>query len=1750
MAIVNNLIMQIDGQNIVVYPNTVGRAVYINESNGYNLIQALEDLKNNTVSEWSQVRNKPFISVGSDFRVIEGQLRLNGSLSMEWNDINNKPQVFNSSWTRIADKPESYPCNWNDIGYKPRTYPAEWDNILNKPNDFTSSWEDVKNKPNLFPTNWNLIEEKPDDFGGTWNALKNKPFSILNNNDFYITNNEELHINNLIYFTNDIDNLNIDSPYIYYNQNDNMKIKHILSNQIKGLLLANGYDIPFTATGYGRSSYSYNVDNRYRIIPGVNLFQIGSVIYGDDSNCILQLPQNSDNLFANGSIDISYLAYNQIDFSKVSSANYMFQGCQLLNNNFNINTLTSNLIYINLGSVIDYNTNILNNFNMNSIELSGTLAFQVNAQNYINNYLNYNYNKNNSLNLPGIVQRGWGNMMNYSISFYDFTTNIKFLLSMPINCLNYRSDTLIISEDNKPQNYSLNNNFYLIKNPITYSYNLNNVFNNNTYNALAAMDYVNIMVNNFELKSLYYYDNLLEIYPNKFFITKNNKTNAEEYLAFSYSAPRYSSLMKFGIYANKIIIHNLIDKNFSLYNFNYYGRANNNYWNYYANARVSQGVAFKFYLNSNTTIILDDFQSSCFANFYWNGFIETPGICFYQSAGTPIANLYYYNSNINNMPTSIIAKNIIANNSYIDVVHFGLNWYNYNNTLINSSTFSMQLIGNSKVNTYDYCLISGVNWEDRLTNYTLKINLNNLYQGTHYFNDATGGVYITYNYETSYIEIRNTNNNIDISAQTPVKIIINNDVNLINFLSDDSYGIEYYGGNYVQSFHCMSTSYPQYSVIRDIIFKPNGYLNDLSDFAVRLNNRIGNGSIIDLNTDCQIAYNITIVDNSLPTYIYVIKDSYMDTVLNNQNYVALSNNNGRYCAESNIYVINNLANHIKHKEFYYLWLSSMKDLSASIDKFEPYVYTTIPEGYNMIRQLNNNVYLYYNYDSTNDINSFLIYNNSNLNQYCSNSTLYLYNTTLTQNGLQDVFNFINNQPANVQITGYTFNQATLDGKLSNNIVNLAPTKNYFLYANNFNVVNCNDIIFDFGYNINYNNLSFYFKNAYFPPSTNIIINSYPSNSYAIGFQMFENSNISGNVYFDITNFYNLLFMYNNCQYLKALRLYSEVGDHTTSGKNCFYTAANCNNLVDIDIDILLNNANNTHHYWYLNFFASGCPNIRHFNLNINDINGGNNYLEVNLNQSCSSSYINYLRFSKYVNGGFYWSLPNLTRLEIEFNMNYYSGGMPFLAGHNVEYMRFIKVENNASYNYYSKYNNYFYGVTYNKLVYLPSLKNFFYTSYDWPYVTGCQNVVAIDMYEMNGSGSGYNSSQVWMTNLIIGAAPDGNVGGYNMYNMHSNVSFGGIPSKINAQYTSWEYMYQNAIRLLYSFMPGDGYTYGCFNNCNNLIVLELLYNKGNVYSMGNGCLNLPALKLPYPSYDNGSINYSFNYCPNLRVIDASRVLKIQESFTNCFSIETIYLNPNLTSLAYSFGNSTWSLRKIVYNGTKLNNYESAETMINRQTGFTFSFVLAEPIYSDGNESLCFAYCYNLQYGICGEHTQYMNYTYEYCYNLSNINIGDNVIGMHMTFGWCYNLQYALIKPNIVNYTNTYFSCNHLFEIRGIEDLNHNAILDSTFFMCSNLKTLNEFIINVAYLNYTFTSCPIEDNNIYIYANNYGSTILTYYNNEHRCNVHIRNNVNANLQALYGSSDPANFVWTPAAAGEDYQYYNETMNVYLYLDDLV
>ena len=348
MAIINNLYMQIDGNNIQVHPYTESNAVWVNKSNGYNLTQALADLKNNAASDWSDVKNKPFNTLGTDFKVTDGRLQLNGSFSMEWEDIENKPTIFNSSWGRISGKPSIYPSDWSVLN--------------NKPSVYNSDWNLIGNKPDAYPTSWDLISNIPTYFDVDWASIQNKPFYSINNQDFNVED-EDLSINNLIHFA-DAENFNndFDTGYLYTDLNLTQDISgYILLNAERRALL-NGYN---TLSPYG-TYYTSSVYSNNNQIEDYNLYTTSqndlNIIYGYD-NVMFECPENSSNLFKDGIIDYRYIYEHLINFSNIINGTNLFNNCKfIIHSELNIN---SNEFIFDLMNVQNFD-NIFNNMNIYS----------------------------------------------------------------------------------------------------------------------------------------------------------------------------------------------------------------------------------------------------------------------------------------------------------------------------------------------------------------------------------------------------------------------------------------------------------------------------------------------------------------------------------------------------------------------------------------------------------------------------------------------------------------------------------------------------------------------------------------------------------------------------------------------------------------------------------------------------------------------------------------------------------------------------------------------------------------------------------------------------------------------------------------------------------------------------------------------------------------------------------------------------------------------------------------------------------------------------------------------------------------------------------------------------------------------------------------------------------------------------------------------------------------------------------------
>lgn len=430
MAIINNLIMNINGQNIVVYPNTVGRAVYINESNGYNLIQALEDLRNNSTSEWADVKNKPFNFIGTDFKVVDGRLQLNGSFSMEWDTIQNKPTVFNSSWGRITGKPTIYPSDWSVINNKPIIY--------------NSNWESVENKPDIYPTNWNTINEKPNFFESEWYTVSNKPFNLLDNNYFYVDEADQLNKLSIlpnvfvpfydVYKNETIANNNI--PYLYYNgaMHNGGSSSNILPHLtniafVGGTYNANDDIIYYIANGLGINKKYLFVDVANRPINNM----VGYYTMPENSSYFFSLKSNGIDSYPSNfptNNNPKYTSWNGFNYYLVTNASHLFENSRV---GRNLNIFRSQFPNcINFNNFYYYPQNSNGGYSFTDVRITGDFS------NADINYLIHGYGNSEIVEL-------YMNNFNYLLNAYNrpmipFIANFQCSTSeyADVNFLNIR----------------------------------------------------------------------------------------------------------------------------------------------------------------------------------------------------------------------------------------------------------------------------------------------------------------------------------------------------------------------------------------------------------------------------------------------------------------------------------------------------------------------------------------------------------------------------------------------------------------------------------------------------------------------------------------------------------------------------------------------------------------------------------------------------------------------------------------------------------------------------------------------------------------------------------------------------------------------------------------------------------------------------------------------------------------------------------------------------------------------------------------------------------------------------------------------------------------------------------------------------------------------------------------------------------------------------------------------------------------
>lgn len=747
MAIINNLVMEINGQNIVVYPNTVGRAVYINESNGYNLIQALEDLRNNSTSEWRDVKNKPFNLIGTDFKVVDGKLQLNGSFSMEWDTIQNKPTVFNSSWGRITGKPTMYPSDWNVI--------------TNKPTIYNSNWVSVENKPNIYQTNWNSIEEKPEFFESEWFTVNNKPFNLLNTNYFYVDETEQQNklsiLQNIFvplydeYKNKEIEINNI--PYLYYNSNQSFNggtatrmLPHLMNIQFVGGTYAADDDIKYyVANGLGINVKYLFVDVNNRPVENVVRYYY--------------LPENSSYFFSikgNGisgsGWSISYdnnVKNNSIldvfDYNYVINASHMYEKSFVRNMSLNkyrfLNGKNFNNFYYLCPQMESFShIDIQGDFtgcDINNIicGVPDTVIGDFQIHNFI-------YDSGSGYNVPAVTfisnlkQRSDAS---YADSFFSniFISNCIFLLK---NC---NIQNLMLSQNVRLSNTKFLSGFTQYSRLIFYELNLNIDYNTNFIPQSTIPDgYLNIN-DGYSTSNISFPMKLLTRgwmpYTNSIFITR---ANAQYPFVYSYS---FGSLC-FNVHNVSTFANNINNINIllngasfvftncgSILNIEGFGNATRIYLN------ESQTPYFHFYSDKQAQTF--NFSLSYFrANFYnrlWGTKLSDSYFNFYDFTNigqldltcqtiNNINNLYFqfvnsYLSTNMVLQTSIDTKKVAIFNGFSRVQRLGMQWTDYttqHSVQVNSITFAQD-------NFYQLSEISLFQgrWSDYYQDITSNINI-------------------------------------------------------------------------------------------------------------------------------------------------------------------------------------------------------------------------------------------------------------------------------------------------------------------------------------------------------------------------------------------------------------------------------------------------------------------------------------------------------------------------------------------------------------------------------------------------------------------------------------------------------------------------------------------------------------------------------------------------------------------------------------------------------------------------------------------------------------------------------------------------------------------------------------------------------------------------------------------------------------------------------------------------------------------
>lgn len=1772
MSIINNLVMRIGQNNVVVYPNTVGQAVYMNIDNGYTLPQALNDIRNNAVSEWVNILNKPFTTIRqSDFQVVDGQLRLNssgGGGATDWDNISDKPNYFPSSWSLISAKPETFPSHWEDILGKPTYYPSNWSLLADKPEIYNTDWEHVANAPDAFNTEWNNIY--------------NKPFVFLNQDHFNVEQNNQLSINNLFIHLNEVE---------YSSLQDRNKINsfypYIIYHDIEK---SNGGGVE-----YYNSLILKQVSNIYNIIRQ-SQESIGTGFIVDRNNRIITYSNNKFNI-VNMIGDNTYLTEANHYYSAQNNDYIIFTSSPYtLYFNKNADNLFTGAMTLNNGLVNNISVSLIEtarnmNVNFEGTEAGNLALWMPNLVNFYNGY-RCRYSSYTSMRMVvGENLKNIEDIFNYSSNLNKpngIANNVYELRFL--NIYNYGHRALGSFDypcENINNLYFCGNNFLLV----TGSYSNNNKFNfqyfGNTHNLFIGP--LNLITPNEDsgysyIVDNYYFDN-----------TVMNSWVSLEYYAAS-NVYNLQNIVFIPSYSTKS------DK--------FYGRLafKTPYGIDPYTTNINIEVADKSYFNASHSIWMPDGMDKMIS--------VSNTILSWNSCDNFNIHLSYINTN------NLILSNYLSGYRYISRGFLSLSHLQIRNES-NGLWMVYNLFINQKVFYYSPNIKISIDNIQGLTTGYLSNNFS-----------VTSGIYSDcYNLHNLYIFSNISYGGLPVC--TNCNNLHNIWCNLLqsspNFIS-----IGFPNFYNCQNLQTLYTNFNNRVIVEGIFegsFKGSNFTRDIEFNLPILSGRV-NG-IFD-NVDIAYNKKIHILPNSfldIDTQTSLNAIFYAPNA-SNFGYIELSN--GRYYENFKLYIYNDYSfkesdfTGMDFKFHQVINNTSSATLStiSIINDIDLTKVAYSSSDANLINlgpyDLNNNSLYSTAYYNTVDKNMYLYYPTSNLyllstkgvkgtdswSSYQIGTTFgnkvkhlsFLYNANLkmplktnAEADMDNLFPWFCSGMTNLE-EGIDFNRfATARGQY------LTPFNAYYLYNGCYNLRQV--------YNTEY------MTNCYsaFNNCTNLT-----------GDLVFRNITYTGYAFNNCQNIRSITFSISGQSAPEGLPAFF--------GFN-YYTFYNCRNLRKIKCEFMPGSGGYkvTAGYGYIDTCFTGCVNLEYMRLSVpSDIDLTNVKGKIVAKYYGSGMYTcNYLVYEvdAPVEYGCGNSSPSIGPNMVVANdgnfisLNHWYGG---------QFMRRDYLYNDYNCNprnlvIASMGNG---SVGYGKFnYYLPNLVMAADTEIP---VANCDSASMSSSY-YNCHSLIYGLMPTWYNNYTTGLYNNcsnlliqdyKNILVYKQLKREVQEKIG---VDLDNYYTSigigyLKYSFENCSNLCYfDSQKVDALDYVA-NNCNNLRLVILRNKLQQVYGSFNNTPNINKLivennsqlkVLTYAFYNSGitevklpksvrNLQYSFVYCYNLKTVEYERGIVIDPNFqslnyafASCNNLENVYNVPTVKNTSNSIFNNHPTLRRVTISPecTELNRlFDNCRNL--HDIGGDYNNVIVFDSTFQG--------CSNIVTAICGENTTVLTSAYRNCDKLVRSACGNNVVSMVYAYANCPNLTtLAPIGPKVgqmiytyenccnitnweivydrnISYTGTYNLCHNISGDINIDGLNtpYQVSID---YSCFNNTNISSFRVNNVY-TVSYIACGWCENLTDVwFGNNCGpagyaaacsyniknltimnerwSSMVADHHETNRMNIYVVNNSSSN-SAIYSScgrgmigggyptgSGVADEFWTIDAA--NHCYYNTTANLYIY-----